>query len=96
MLSGNNIFYTGRMLVCATNDTSQAIEWTYRVTQDSSPINITSYANWNSTSGISKLEIKTTETGYYTCVIQPGGTSYSSALFTQDITIGEIIPSNHL
>ena len=84
------------MLVCATSDTSQEIEWTYRVTQDSSPINEAAFANWNSTSGISKLELKTTKPGYYTCVIQTGGTSYSSALFTQNITIGEIIPSNHL
>ena len=28
IIDGNNIFYTNTALVCATNDTSQQIQWT--------------------------------------------------------------------
>ena len=91
ILSGNNVFFTAKKLVCATNDTSQQVKWFYRRTQDLDSIDLSGIANWNSTSGLSKLDITTSENGYFTCEIQTGGSSFSAALFEKDITIGETI-----
>ena len=88
MLSGNNIFYTDRTLVCVTSDTSQEIQWTYQPTQDSTNIARTD-ATWDTVTGISELSITITEQGYYTCEILPGGTNYTVAIFNPDITIGK-------
>ena len=89
LLSGNNIFYADKTLVCVTNDTSQEIQWTYQSTQDGTAISITTYANYNATTGISELSILTREQGYYTCEIVSGGTNYTTAIFNPDITIGK-------
>ena len=88
MLSGNNIFYTDRTLVCVTSDTSQEIQWIYRPTQDSTNIARTD-AIWDTRTGISELSITTAEQGYYTCEIVSGGTNYTVAIFNPNITIGK-------
>ena len=87
ILLGNNVFFTAKKLVCATNDTSQQVKWFYRRTQDSAPNDSSGFAKWNSTSGLSKLDITESENGYFTCEIQSGSSSYSAAKFEKEITI---------
>ena len=86
LLSGNNIFYTDTTLVCVTSDTSVEPVWTYRETQqgsDSTPTNVI----WDTSTGISRLDIVTTQQGYYTCTIA-GGDSYNVGIFNPDKTLG--------
>ena len=87
ILSGNNVYFTAKKLVCATNDISQQVKWFYRRTQDLDPIDLSGFANWNPTRGLSKLDITTSENGYFTCEIQTGSSSYSAAKFEKGITI---------
>ena len=94
LLSGNNIFYAEKTLVCVTNDTSQEIQWTYQSTQDGTAVSITTDANYSSVTGISELSILTTEQGYYTCENMSGDTSYTAAIFNPDITIGKECPNS--
>ena len=89
MLSGNNIFYTTTSLVCATNDTSQEIQWTHQYNLDASTTTV-STSTWNNVTGISRLEIVITIHGYYTCTPVPGGTSYRVGIFNPDITLGKV------
>ena len=89
LLSGNNIFYTDTTLVCVTSDTSGEPVWSYRVTQqgsDSAPPGVV----WDLTTGVSKLDIVTTQPGYYACTIT-GGSIYTVAIFNPDITTSELI-----
>ena len=88
LLSGNNIFYTDTTLVCATNDTSNEPVWSYNETQqgtDSTPPGVI----WDPSTGISKLDIITTQQGYYTCAVT--GESYTVAIFNPGITTSELI-----
>ena len=88
LLSGNNIFFTDTKLVCVTNDTTIQPVWSYRVTQegtDSTPPGVI----WDLPTGISKLDIVTTQQGYYTCTIISGGAKYNVAIFDRDVTIGK-------
>ena len=87
MLSGNNIFFTDTTLVCVTNDTSIIPVWTYRGTQqgsDSTPTGVI----WDTSTGISTLDIVTTQQGYYTCTIV-GESVYNIAIFNDDSTTSE-------
>ena len=83
LLSGNNIFYTDTTLVCVTSDTSVVPVWSYRETQTGSE-NPPTGVNWDVTTGISTLDIVTTQQGYYTCAISSD--SYSIAIFNPDFT----------
>ena len=59
--------------------------WTYRETQqgsDSTPTGVI----WDTSTGISRLDIVTTQQGYYTCTTSD---SYSIAIFNPDITTSE-------
>ena len=89
LLTGDNIFYASKTLVCVTSDTSQEIQWTYQSTQDGAEVSKTTDASYSSVTGISELSITTTEQGYYTCEIVSGDTSYTTAIFNPDITIGK-------
>ena len=89
ILSGNNIFYTATSLVCATNDTSQQIQWTHQSNLDANTT-IVSTSTWNNATGISTLDIMMTKHGYYTCTPIPGGTSYRVGIFNPDITLGKV------
>ena len=88
ILSGNNIFNTTTSLVCATNDTSQEIQWTRQSNLDASSTSVTS--TWDDVTGISTLEIVITAHGYYTCTPIPGGTSYRVGIFNPDFTLGKV------
>ena len=91
ILSNNAILYENTTLVCATNDTSQQIEWKYLPTQNSSFINMTSFSSWNSTIGISTLDILSSQIGYYSCEIVTGGglIIYTAAVFVSEEIIGK-------
>ena len=98
LLSGNNIFYTDTTLVCVTSDTSREPTWSYRETQQ---IDSTSTIGilWDSSTGISRLNIVTTQQGYYTCTVT-GESIYTVAIFNPDITTSELThlllcPSDH-
>ena len=89
LLSGNNIFYTDTTLVCVTSDTSVEPTWSYRETQQERlrrPADVI----WDPSPGISKLDIVTTQQGYYTCTIT-GGSVYTVAMFKPDITTSELM-----
>ena len=85
MLSGNNVFYTDTTLVCVTSDTSVVPVWTYRETQQARLMRPTDVI-WDTSTGISRLDIVTTQQGYYTCTTSG---SYSIAIFNPDITTSE-------
>ena len=89
-LLDNEIFYTDTTLVYATSDTSQQIEWTYQPNQTATASSRTTSSSWNASTGISTLEIMTSEQGYYSCQAGNLG-SYSAAIFNPDNTIGEFI-----
>ncbi|KAI6650359.1 hypothetical protein LOD99_6036 [Oopsacas minuta] len=82
ILSDNNIFHTNTTLVCATNDTSQQIQWTYQPNQDATENETTSL--WNTTTGISSIEIMTSQQGYYTCKVR--NVTYTVAVFNPMVT----------
>ena len=86
LLSGNNIFYTDTTLVCVTSDTSIEPTWSYRVTQQGR-LRRPPGVNWNPSTGISRIDIATTQPGYYTCTTT--GESYNVAIFNSYITTGE-------
>ena len=90
MLNGNNIFYTNTALVCATNDTSQQIQWTHQPKLDSEANDVTGLSTTNYATGISTLDIRTSTQGYYTCIPIPGETNYMVGIFDRDTTIGEL------
>ena len=88
LLSGNNIFYTDTTLVCVTSDTSVVPVWSYRETQqgnDSTPTGV-----WDATTGISTLDISTSQQGYYTCTMM-GSPVYNVATFNLLYTQSELI-----
>ena len=88
LLAGNDVFYTNRTIVCATNETSQQILWTYKMSQGEVYVDITSDADWNSINGVSTLEITTSRQGYYKCEIPEVGIRYTAAIFNPDFTKG--------
>ena len=90
VLPNNAILYYNTTLVCATNDTSQQIVWKYQPTQKTSYTNMTSFSAWNSATGISTLDIMTSQIGYYSCEITRGGgiTIYTAAVFVAEKIIG--------
>ena len=88
LLSGNNIFYTDSTLVCVTSDTSVVPVWSYRETQQARLMRPTGII-WDTTTGISTLDIVTTQQGYYTCTTSVSD-SYNAALFNPDITTSEL------
>ena len=88
-VANNEIFYNNTTLTCATNDTSQQIQWIYRPTQIADTVNITSASSWNADTGVSVLNVLESMQGYYRCeVIQ---TSYDIAIFNPANTISEFI-----
>ena len=91
ILSGNNVFYTDRILVCATNDTSQQIQWNYQPNQDATVSEITELSNWDTMTGISTLKVMTLSQGYYMCEIVIGAesTTYTAAIFDPNVTVGK-------
>ena len=91
ILSGNNVFYNGRILVCATNDTSQQIKWNYQPNQDATVSEITELSNWDTVTGISTLDVMTSSQGYYMCEIVIGAeiTTYTVAIFDPNVTVGK-------
>ena len=94
LLSGNDIFYTDTTLVCVTNDTSVVLTWSYIETQQGRlrrPPGVV----WDPSTGVSKLDIVTTQPGYYTCTIT-GGFSYTVAIFNSDKTISELIQLSYV
>ncbi|KAI6650360.1 hypothetical protein LOD99_6037 [Oopsacas minuta] len=78
LLSGNNVFYHDTTLVCGSSDTSTKPEWR----RDREVIT----GIWDPITGISTLDITTSQQGYYTCT-PASGTSYTVAIFNPDITI---------
>ena len=84
LLSGNSIFYTDTTLVCVTSDTSVKPVWRYRVTQLGNESTLPGVI-WDPSTGISKLDIVTTQQGYYVCT-KTGGYDYTVAIFNSDIT----------
>ena len=89
LLSGNNIFSTDTTLVCVTTDTSIQPVWTYRETQHVVDTTLTG-VNWDDSTGISRLDIVTTQQGYYTCTTT-GVQSYNVAIFNPDVTTSELM-----
>ena len=89
LLSGNNIFYTDTTLVCVTSNTSIQPVWIYRETQGGRLKRPTGVI-WDVSTGISRLDIVTTEQGYYTCTIT-GVQTYNVAIFKPDVTTSELM-----
>ena len=89
LLSGNNIFYTDTTLVCVTSDTSVEPTWSYRETQQGRLRRLPGVI-WDLSTGVSKLDIVTTQQGYHTCTAT-GGSAYTVAIFNSDITTSELI-----
>ena len=89
ILSGNNVLYNTRTLVCATNDTSQQIQWMFKPIQNDTESDITAQADWNSITGISTLG--STQQGYYSCDITIGieNIVYTAAIFDPTLTVGK-------
>ena len=88
VLSGNEVFYVNKTLVCISNGTSQPL-WKYKEVQTDTYVTM-SATLWDNTTGISTLTITTTQQGYYTCTPIAGGTTYTVAIFNSDVTIGKI------
>ena len=88
ILSGNNVFFDDRTLVCATSATSQP-QWSYKEVQTDTYITV-SATPWDSITGISTLAITTTQQGYYTCTPIAGEITYTVAIFNPDDTVGMI------
>ena len=88
LLSGNNIFYTDTTLICVTSDTSVVPVWTHRETQLGNDSTLTDI-NWNNSTGISRINILTTQQGYFTCTISDD--SYDVAIFNPNTTTSELI-----
>ena len=91
VIEDNTVFYANSTVVCATIDTSQIIQWFYVSTQTGNEVNLTSLANWNNSTGISIIEIETSQQGYYSCEIMTdsGVTAYTIAIFDPTVTIGK-------
>ena len=91
VIEDNTVFYANSTIVCATNDTSQIIQWFYVSTQTGNETNLTSLANWNNSTGISIIEIETSQQGYYSCEIMTdsGVTAYTIVIFDPTVTIGK-------
>ena len=91
MIGDNTILYANSRVVCATNDTSQIIQWYNVSTQTGNETNLTSLTNWNNRTGISILEIEISQQGYYSCVIMTGSRIivYTTAVFDPSVTIGK-------
>ena len=98
ILSGNNVLYYDRILVCATNDTSQQIQWNYQPNQDATVSEIAELSNWDTMTGISTLEVMTLSQGYYMCEIVIGAesTTYTAAIFDPNVTVGKRSYLKHL
>ena len=98
ILSGNNVFYNSRILVCVTNDTSQQIQWNYQPNQDATESEITQISNWDTVTGISTLEVMTLSQGHYMCEIVIGAESitYTAAIFDPNLTVGKRSYLKHL
>ena len=88
LLSGNSIFYTDTTLVCVTSDTREPI-WIYKKTQQRDSTSTTGKI-WDSSTGISTLDIVTSRQGYYTCTVT-GESIYTVAIFNPVITTSELI-----
>ena len=91
ILSGNNVFYTEITLLCATNDTSQQIQWVYQPNQNTVESDITGLSDWDSVTGISTVGNTTSSQGYYSCKIANGAENvvYTAAIFGPKLTVGK-------
>ena len=97
VLTTNTVFMSNKQIACATSNTSQRIQWSYQPTQEVNRTNVTT-ATWDSTTGISMVDIMTSQQGYYQCTIVYEGTSviYTAAIFDPDITTGIHLQSQFL
>ena len=84
-LPTSGVLYSDAELICATNDTSDQIQWTHRATQSSAATDITIYSNWNTSTFVSTLYVVTSLQGYYTCIA--GVREITFALFDPSSTI---------
>ena len=86
ILSGNEVFYENKTLVCANSEGIEP-QWTYREIQSTEGVTL---IHLEFTNGISYLSINNDNQGYYTCDQMMGeSTSYTVAIFNKDITIGQ-------
>ena len=86
LLLCNEILYANSTIVCATNDTSKQIQWSYKSTQKAEYTNIQNSSTWDVLTGISTLQVMTSQQGYYSCEV--GDIVYTAAIFDPTSSIG--------
>ena len=75
-------------IVCATDNSTSVIEWSYSIGSNNIVTNITTLADFSTGTGFSVLTIEPGEQGYYSCDID-GSISYGLLVLGQSSSISK-------